>query len=86
MKPGDVLIDWNRRSVIIVAVGRVNAEYVRMDEGELVVRTASMEHIAHQYTLLPGYPVKRAIRVYLKHSGGVSAKAKAALKALKEVS
>lgn len=86
MIAGDVMLDFNRRSCIIVRVGRKNVEYVRLEEGELVVRTASAEFIEHDYTLLPGYPVKRAIRVYLKHAGGVSAKAKAALKALKEVS
>lgn len=86
MKPGDVMLDFNRRSCIVTRVGHKRVYFVLMEPGELVETWDGYEEFEREFTLLPGYPVKRAIRVYLKHSGGVSAKAKAALKALKEVS
>lgn len=83
MKAGDVILDFNKRSAIVVSIGRTNMLYVPIEDGELVLRSGNIVAMQVEgWLVLPGYPIKRAVRIYLKHSGGVSAKAKAALKEL----
>lgn len=80
-----VLIDRNARTAIVVGQGRKYTRVVPMEEGELVIRELSLDDMRdRQFRELPDYPVKRAVNKYLKHSGGVSTKARAALKAAKE--
>ncbi len=82
MNRGDVLIDFNRRTAIVVEQGRKLTHLVQLDEGELVVRTMSAKELEHVGARPLQYDTKKAVRKYLKHSGGVSAKAKAALRSL----
>lgn len=85
VEAGQVRCNHNARTCIVTRVGRTRVDYVPIEEGELVVRTEDVrlflgEHFYH----LSDYPLKKAIRIYLKHNGGVSKKAREALRALKE--
>lgn len=82
---GDVVSNFNARTAIIVATGRTKVHYVPIEEGELVVRSEDVR-IFEYTTILRGYPLKRAVRSYLRHNGGVSKKARDALKQLLEAS
>jgi hypothetical protein len=82
MKARDVLIDRNARTAIVLGKGRKLTTLVPMEEGELVVRVLSPEDMDERGFRLIDYPFKRAVRKYLKHSGGISGKARSALKAL----
>ena len=84
MTPGAVLIDFNRRTAIVVGRGRKLTRLVQMEEGELVVRTFSPDDLELRGFRSLDYPVKRAVRKFMKHSGGVSGKARAALNLLKK--
>lgn len=77
-----VLIDRNARTAIVVSVGRKLTHLVPLEEGELVLRALTDEEMRDRGFRELNYPVKRAVRKYLKHSGGVSPKARAALKEL----
>jgi hypothetical protein len=78
-----VLIDRNRRTAIVVGRGRKLTKLVQMEEGALVVRLFSPEDLEERgFTELPDYPVKRAVRKFLKHAGGISQKARASLRAV----
>ena len=81
-----VLIDCNRRTAIVVSRGRKLLHVVPLEEGELTIRTLAPEDLRDRGFRELEYPIKKAINKYLKHSGGLSAKAKAALKTLKEAS
>jgi hypothetical protein len=78
----DVIIDCNRRTAIVVSRGRKLLHVVPLEEGELVIRTLSPEDMRSRGFRELDYPLKKAVRKYLRHAGGVSAKAKAALKAV----
>lgn len=77
-----VLIDRNARTAIVVRVGRKLTHLVPLEEGELVVRALAPAEMAERGFRPLEYPVKRAVRKYLKHAGGVSSKARKALKGL----
>jgi hypothetical protein len=82
MNAGDVLVDHNRRTAIVVRMGRKLTHLVPLEEGELVLRSLSPAELAHRGFRPIDYPLKKAVRVYLKHAGGISPKAKQALRAL----
>ncbi|HKQ24072.1 MAG TPA: hypothetical protein VJT81_06480 [Burkholderiales bacterium] len=82
MNAGDVLADCNRRTAIVVRLGRKLTHLVPLEEGELVLRSLSPAEIASRGFRPIDYPLKKAVRKYLKHSGGVSPKARTALRAL----
>lgn len=78
-----VMVDRNARTAIVVAEGRKLTHMVAMEEGELVIRTFDPDEMRERgFREIPDYPIKRAVRKYLKHSGGVSPKARKALKEL----
>lgn len=77
-----VLIDRNARTAIVVAQGRKRTHLVALEEGELVVRPYTAAELQERGFKPLDYPLKRAVRKYLKHSGGVSKAAKKALRAI----
>lgn len=77
-----VLIDRNARTAIVVAQGRKRTHLVALEEGELVVRPYRQDELLARGFKAMDYPLKRAVRQYLKHSGGVSKAAKKALRGL----
>ena len=78
----DVIIDHNRRTAIIVGRGRKYTSIVPMEEGELVIRKLSQEQLDARGFRPLDYPVKRAVRKFMKHNGGVSKVARDALRAV----
>lgn len=82
MNAGDVLIDFNRRTAIVVAQGRKLTQLVALEEGELVVRPYNQDELRDRVFRPLRYPLRRAVRQYLKHSGGVSDRARKALRGL----
>jgi hypothetical protein len=79
---GEVLVDCNRRTAIVVRVGRSLTHLVPLDDGELVLRSLSTAEMADRGFRPIEYPLKKAVRVYLKHAGGISSKARKALRSL----
>ena len=80
MKRGDVLQDFNRHCAIVVDQGRVLTKAVELECGELVIRALRPEQLLERGFKVIDYPLRRAVRIFLQHSGGVSLKARAALK------
>lgn len=85
MTAGDVLLDRNARTAIVIAIGRKLTQLVQLEEGELVVRPFSASEMVARGFRRIDYPTRRAVRKYLKHSGGVSTKARQALRAIAKV-
>lgn len=77
-----VLIDRNARTAIVIREGRKLTHVVPLEEGELVVRTLTIDDMRDRMFRALNYPIKKAVRQYLRHSGGVSKKARQALKGL----
>ena len=83
MNRGDIIRDFNRHHAIVVGAGRVLVHVVELECGELVVRALRPEDILDRgFVAISDYPLRRAVRVFLKHSGGVSVKAREVLRAL----
>lgn len=82
MNAGAVLVGHNRRTAIVVAQGRKLTHLVPLEEGELVVRPLSQAELDHRGFRPIDYPLRKAVRAYLKHSGGISPKARKALRGL----
>lgn len=83
-KPRTVVVGYGARTAIIIAVGRTKVHYIPMEEGQLVVRKEDIRLFA--FTRELDYPIKRACRLYLKHSGGLSVAARDALTRLRRES
>ena len=84
MTPGAVLIDFNRRTAVVVGRGRKLTRLVALEEGELIVRTFSLADLELRGFRPLDYPVKCAVRKFLQHAGGVSGKARSALNLLRK--
>lgn len=82
MIAGAVLIDRNARTAIVITQGRKLTHLVPLEEGELTVRPLSQADLEERGFRPMDYPLKRAVRIYLRHSGGVSTAARKALKGL----
>lgn len=77
-----VLIDRNRHTAIVVRTGRKLTHLVTLEPGELVLRAYTQQALRARQFQPIDYPVPRAVRQYLRHAGGVSGKARKALKSL----
>lgn len=75
-----VLIDRNARTAIVISEGRKLTHLVPLEDGELVVRSLSDDEMRERMFRPLEYPINKAVRKYLKHAGGVSPKARKALK------
>jgi hypothetical protein len=84
VNPGDVLQDFNRRSAIVMSVGRKLTHLVMLEEGPVILRALSEEELIDGRWRVIAYPTKRAARKFLAHSGGVSDKAREALNLFKK--
>jgi len=84
VNPGDVLLDFNRRSAIVVAVGRKLTRLAMLEDGPIVVRALTEEEMCDRGYRPIDYPTRKAVRAFLKHSGGVSDKARSELNLLKK--
>lgn len=82
MNAGDVLVDHNRRTAIVVRMGRKLTHLVPLEEGELVLRSLSPAEMEDRGFRPLDYQLKKAVRLYLKHASGISTKARKALRAL----
>jgi hypothetical protein len=68
-----VIIDRNRRSAIITRQGQKYVHLVQLSEGELTTSRLTDEELdGRGFRPLAGYPLDRAVNLYLNHNGGVS--------------
>ena len=69
----NVIIDRNRRSAIVTRQGHKYVHLVQLSEGELTTSRLTDEELHDRgFQPLAGYPLDRAVNLYLNHCGGVS--------------
>ena len=79
---GAVVRNHNSRTGILIDRGHKLVRAVFMHEGELVITKLTDEELRDLGYEAIEYPLKRAVRIYRKHAGGISKGARDALKQL----
>jgi len=80
---GMVLLDYHRHAAIVVSVGHKLTHLIEYaGERELVIHALDDDAVRERGYFEINYPVRRAVRVFLRHPAGVSVKARAELRAI----
>lgn len=75
-----VIVDRNRHTAIVLKTGRKLIHLVELSDGALrVTKMKKAKFDQRGFTELVGYPVEKAVRIYLAHTAGVLDNAKRAL-------